>query len=244
MNSDTSPSPSPSTSASASTSTSTSTSISISMSVSTLTSTSTSMRSHFDARLRPGSAVMMEKIRVSIPQGVARIHGVGDNYVKGGLDVQAIIDHFVAHTVRKRVTSIEINLPGVWWAPSTSGMQHQASTHALRLLDELLRPASRGVRPLVGRMDLSRNDLDDHFLVQFVDFLRLPATRVDLLGVAQNKHHHRHHHHPHYPYHHQKQQHYHHHRRHHHRHHQCRVHRRRRCRRCVLQTVTGSALRQ
>ena len=66
-------------------------------------------------------------------------------------------------------------------------LQRQASVHALKLLDELVRPASGKVCPLVGSLDLSKPDLDDNFLMELNDIVWLLSTRLKGIILKENR---------------------------------------------------------
>ena len=76
----------------------------------------------------------------------------------------------------------QVCLKGLWWSPGTHAARRQSSERCVQVLFGL-----RGLGKICWCPGLSKNDLDDEFLVELLNLLRATRSTLDALNLDENR---------------------------------------------------------
>ena len=112
------------------------------------------------------------------------LHIEADRYEKKGADPDAMLESIFQVVDASEGFLAAVRLQGLWWSEGTYETKHDSSTRCLKVLSGLF---DMGCRGLTGDLDLSRNDLDDEFLRDFLQLVENSDCRLDSVNLDENR---------------------------------------------------------
>ena len=123
-------------------------------------------------------------VKAWFEDGTLRI--AASRYDKFGADPKLILEQICQVTEAEGCQSFraQVCLKGSRWSAGTHAARRQSSERCVQVLFGL---RGLGCTRFVGALDLSKNDIDDEFLVELLNLLRATRSTLDALNLDENR---------------------------------------------------------